>query len=176
MFASFIERFHLTGQDLYTATASDKPKKRMEFKKNSLKYTRREYIGSGLNRMEKSAQTFQTSRPQKGRKFKSEVSGSAGLLFFIRTTEAPMTKRVNAYLPVGPIQKGTRSKKTKKKISRYLSTLCVRTGTANIPIPEPWMPKLKHSDRVCELIPASYQETTIPDLSPFKRWRVQEET
>jgi len=147
----------------------------MEFKKNSLKYTRREYSGSGLNTMEKSAQTFQSSRPQKGREFKSEISGSAGLLFFSKTTQAPMTLRVNAYLPVGPIQKGTRSKKTKNKKSRYLSALCARTGTANIPIPEPWIPNLKRSERVCELIPASYQETTIPDLSPFKRLSVQQE-
>ncbi len=140
----------------------------MEFKKNSLKYTRREYSGSGLNTMEKSAQTFQSSRPQKGMEFKSEISESRGLLFLSKATQAPKTQRVRVYLPVGPIQKGTRSKETKKKKSRYLSALWAKTGTAN----KPCMTNLKRSDRVCELIPASYQETTIPDLSPFKRWSV----
>ncbi len=139
----------------------------MEFKKNSLKYTRREYPGSGLNKMEKSAQTFQSSRPQKGRECKSKLSGSAGLLSFSKTTQAPKTQRAKAYLPVGPIQKGTRSKETKKKKSRYLSALWAKTGTAT----KPWIRNLQYSDRVCELIPASYQETTIPDLSPFKRWK-----
>ena len=142
----------------------------MEFKKNSLKYTRREYTGSGLNTMEKSAQTFQSSRPQKGREFKSEISGSAGLLFFSKKIQAPKTQRIRAYLPVGPIQKGTRSKKTKKNKSRNLSALCSRTGTANIPIPGALKQNLKRPDRVCELVPASYQETTIPDLPSFKRW------
>ena len=175
MFTHFIARLHLTGQDSHTATDSDKPRNRMEFKKNSLKYTRREYTGSGLNTMEKSAQTFQRSRPQNGGEFRSKIGESTGPLFFSKKIQGPRRQRVRAYFPVGPIQKGIKNKKTKKKVSRYLSALCSRTGTANIPIPESWIRNLKQSDCVCELSPVSYQETTIPDLSSFKRWSALEE-